>query len=172
MKKGGNFYIFFLAFSLSAFAVVGHAQTPTDSVPKDPGGIIVYTIQNLSFGAFTRGNNGGTLSISPSGARVATGDIIPLSLGYQFYYAIFDVESPPGNIISILYGPPVILNGSNGGSITLNIGGSDPTTPFINYATPPNRTQINIGGALTIGPIAAAPPGNYSGTFFLTFNQE
>ncbi len=165
MNKGLNIYIYTLAFCLSAFCVVGYAQTPTDSFPKDPGGISVYTIQNLSFGAFSRGNNGGTIALSNTGARTATGDLILLSLGIQNFYAIFDVESPPNNIISI-------LNGSNGGTITLNIGASNPTSPFINYATPPNRTQVNVGGTLVVGSLASAPPGSYNGVFYLTFNQE
>jgi hypothetical protein len=172
MNKGLNIKVYIIAFLMSAFGVSVNAQTPTDSFPKDPGGISVYTIQNLSFGAFSRGNNGGTISISTSGARTATGDLILLSLGFQYYYAIFDVESPPNNIISILNGPPAILNGSNGGTITLNIGSSYPTSPFINYATPPNRTQVNVGGTIVVGSLASAPPGNYSGVFYLTFNQE
>lgn len=172
MNKMGNDKLYFLAFCLSAFCVVGYAQTPTDSFPKDPGGISVYTIQNLSFGAFSRGNNGGTIALSNTGARTATGDLILLSLGIQYFYAIFDVESPPNNIISILNGPPAILNGSNGGTITLNIGASNPTSPFINYATPPNRTQVNVGGTLVVGSLASAPPGSYNGVFYLTFNQE
>ena len=172
MNKCLNIRIYLFAFFMSAFCAMGYSQTPTDSFPKDPGGISVYTIQNLNFGAFSRGNNGGTIALSPSGARTATGDLILLSLGIQFFYAIFDVESPPGNIISILNGPPAILNGTNGGTITLNIGSSDPTSPFINFATPPNRTQINVGGTLVVGSLAAAPPGSYSGVFYLTFNQE
>ena len=172
MKKGLNTNLLFLAFFMSAFCVSVKAQTPTDSFPKDPGGISIYTIQNLNFGVFSRGNNGGTISVSSTGARTATGDLIPLSLGIQFFYAIFDVESPPGNIISLLNGPPAILNGTNGGTITLTIGASDPTSPFINFATPPNRTQVNVGGTLVVGSLASAPPGIYSGLFYITFSQE
>lgn len=172
MNKGQQFYIGILAFCLNAFCVSVNAQTPTDSLPNDPGSLRVFTIQNLSFGAFARGNNGGNIIISPSGSRSVTGDIIPLSLGFQFYNAIFEIESPPGNIISILFGPPAVLNGSNGGSITLNLGNSDPTSPFINNQAPPFRTQLNVGGTLVVGSLASAPPGSYSGLFYLTFNQE
>jgi len=33
-----------------------YAQTPTDSLPGDPANISVYTIQNISFGAFSHGS--------------------------------------------------------------------------------------------------------------------
>ena len=172
MKKGQFIYKVIIAFYMNAFCVSVNAQTPTDSFPNDPGAVRIFTIQNLSFGAFSRGNNGGTITVSETGSRSATGDLIPLSLGFQFYNATFEVESPPGNIISLLNGPPAILNGSNGGTITLYIGNSNPTSPFINNAAPPSRTQVTVGGTLVIGNQASAPPGSYSGVFYITFNQE
>lgn len=160
------------SFLLSIASIVVFGQTPTDSLPGDPGGIYAYTIQNLSFGAFARANNGGSVNISTSGTRIVTGDIIPLNLGFQYYNAIFDVESPPGNIISLLNGPPVTLFGSYGGTMTLVIGASDPNSPFVNNNAPPNRKQINVGGILTVGNLSTTPPGSYSGVFYITFNQE
>ena len=57
----------------------------------------------------------------------------------------------PGTVISILNGPNVILPGSNGGSITLSIGTSDPVSPFVTTAIPPLPTYLNVGGTITIG---------------------
>jgi hypothetical protein len=149
-----------------------YAQTPTDSLPGDPGGLYVYTIQNLSFGAFYHGNTGGTVMLAADGSRSATGDIVLLNLGVTYVNAIFEIEAPPGTIVSILNGPDATLTGSNGGSMSLNIGSSSPAAPFSTTLSPPSRTQVNIGGTLTIGNNAATPPGSYTGTFYITFNHE
>lgn len=148
------------------------AQTPTDTLPGDPGGLYVYTLQNMSFGAFAHGNSGGTITISNTGTRTATGDVVPLNLGVTYNNAIFEIEAPPGAIISILNGPDATLTGSNGGSMTLNIGSSSPVSPFANSLAPPSRTQINIGGTLTVGGSGSAPPGTYTGTIYITFNHD
>lgn len=149
-----------------------YAQTPTDFLPGDPGGLYVYTTQNLAFGAFYHGNTGGTVIISSDGSRSVTGDVVALNLGIQYFAAIFDIEAPPGSIVSILNGPAATLTGSNGGSMILNIGSSFPTSPFSTTVSPPSRTQVTIGGTLTIGNNATTPPGTYSGTFYITFNYD
>lgn len=148
------------------------AQTPTDTLPGDPGGLYVYTVQNLSFGAFAHGNTGGSITVSNTGTRTSTGDVIPLNLGVSYNNAIFEIEAPPGTIISILNGPDATLTGSNGGSMLLSIGNSSPVSPFSNSLAPPSRTQINIGGTLTVGGSGSAPPGIYSGTIYITFNHD
>jgi hypothetical protein len=148
------------------------AQTPTDTLPGDPGGLYVYTVQNMSFCAFAHGNSGGSITISNTGSRTSTGDVVPLNLGVSYYNAIFEIEAPPGAIISILNGPDATLTGSNGGSMLLSIGNSSPISPFTNSLAPPSRTQINIGGTLTVGGSGSAPPGTYTGTIYITFNHD
>ncbi len=116
-----------------------------------PRPIQLSTYQHLSFGAFINGNNGGTVSVDPGGNRSVTGDIIPVFQGNQYHPAIFEVEANAGTIIHIVNGPEVILTGSNGGSLLLNLGASLPDSPFINSTRPPFRTQIMIGGTITVG---------------------
>lgn len=160
---------------VNAFAVASlfcYAQTPTDFLPGDPGGLYVYTIQNLAFGAFYHGNTGGTVIIENDGSRSVTGDVVALNLGVTYFNALFEIEAPPGSIISILNGPDATLTGSNGGTMILGIGTSTPAAPFSTTLSPPSRTQVNIGGTLTVGNNAASPPGSYSGTFYITFNYE
>lgn len=171
MKK--QVLIKFLFVSAFAFtSLLCHAQTPTDSLPGDPGGLYVYTIQNLAFGAFYHGNTGGSVIIESDGSRSTTGDLVALNLGISYFNAIFEIEAPPGTIVSILNGPDATLTGSNGGSMSLSIGTSSPAAPFSTVLAPPSRTQVNIGGTLTVGNNAASPPGNYTGTFYITFNHE
>jgi hypothetical protein len=158
--------------TLGFLSVFANAQNPTDTIPGDPGAITVYTIQNMSFGAFSHGNSGGNVIISTSGSRSVTGDVIPLYLGVQWYQAIFEIDAPLGSIISITNGADAILTGNNGGTVSLHIGNSDPPAPFVTVVPQPARTQVNIGGTLTVGSPVSNPPGTYTGTFYITFNQE
>lgn len=163
----------FLVTGTVFFSVFSFAQiNPTDSLPGDPGGISVYTVQNMSFGSFSTGSNGGTVIISTNGTRSVTGDLVPLNMGTLYFQAIFDIDAPLGSIVSILNGPDVTLTGNNGGTMSLRIGSSDPSSPFITTVSQPARTQASIGGTLTVGSPAANPSGTYTGTFYITFNQE
>jgi hypothetical protein len=172
MKQHATMTKMFLIISMSFLSLYTLAQDPTDSIPGDPGALSVYSIQNLSFGAFTLGSSGGTIIIAANGVRSVTGDIIPLNLGVIYCQAFFEVEAPEGTILSILNGPDVTLAGSNGGTLSLSIGVSDPVSPF-SVATPsPGRTSISVGGTLSVGSLLANPPGSYTGNFYITFNQE
>lgn len=131
---------------------------------------ITVTAQQLTFGAFTHGAAGGTVTVNPSGLRTSTGDVVLLDLGYAYYPTVYEIIAIPGTVISILNGPDAILTGSSGGSITLTVGSSDPPSPFV--TTPPFPNLISVGGTITIGNAAANPPGNYSGTYDIIFVQE
>jgi hypothetical protein len=56
--------------------------------------------------------------------------------------------------------------------MSLQLGASNPAAPFSNNIAPPGRTLVNIGGILTVGSTAITIPGTYTGTFYITFNQE
>ena len=158
--------VILLSVILYMISLAGFAQEP----PPRP--VEVTVVQNLGFGAFSHGISGGTIIISATGSRSATGTVIPLSLGIPFSAAGFRLVANPGTVITILNGPPVSLPGSNGGAMTLTIGSSDPASPFVIATSPPAFTPMNIGGTLTVGNSAANPPGSYSGTFDITFIQE
>lgn len=132
----------------------------------------VTTFQNMSFGAFINGNTGGTVIISPEGSRSATGDIFLVNMGMPYYPAIFEVEALPGNIIHVYLPTYTTLTGPGGKITQLEINSSLPVSPFINNTNPPFKTQIRIGGILTVGNPLSAPSGEYYGTFTVTFMQE
>lgn len=154
---------------LLLFGFLANAQGPGN--PPRPVEIYVNPAQGLNFGAFYQGGSGGTVIIYPNGSRATTGSVIQTSQGFSFSPAIFEVDAEPGTLVTILNGPDVMLTGSNGGTIQLTVGESDPPSPFVTTATSPSRTLIRIGGILTLGNPLASPPGNYNGTFSVTFIQ-
>jgi hypothetical protein len=133
---------------------------------------IDVTAQGLSFGAFYHGVVGGSVVILPSGSRSATGDVILLGLGYPFSAALFEVHASPGTVISILNGPDAVLTGIPSGTMTIHIGSSNPSSPFVSNVSYSIAIPLYIGGTLTVGNSAANPPGNYTGTFDITLVRE
>jgi hypothetical protein len=154
-----------LFFFLFSFKTYGQEPPPRPIT-------ITVSPQGLAFGAFTHGAAGGSVIIDPDGSRTSTGDVILLNLGYSFSAAFYEIDANPGTVISVLYGAGTTLTGSGGGTMTLAIGSSIPTSPFVTTAVPPAKTSFYLGGTLTVGNPASNPPGNYSGTFQITFNQE
>lgn len=134
--------------------------------------ITTYNIQGFDFGAFYQGSSGGTINISATGSRSATGDIILMNTWLPNSQAIFEITAPAGSTISILNGNDATLTGSNGGTLTLHVEGSDLGSPFSTTAISPARTRINLAGKLTVGSRTASPPGTYQGSFSIIFNQE
>lgn len=150
---------------------ISYGQGPTDSLPPDPGALAISTVQDMKFGAFYLGNTGGTIKIATNGTRSVTGSVVLLSMGIMYCQAIFDVQAPEGTIVSIWNGPDAPLTGSNGGSVSLHIDASNPVSPFNSTVAPPGRTSVNIGGTITV-PAGSPTPGTYSGSFYITFNNE
>ncbi|MEO5995923.1 MAG: DUF4402 domain-containing protein [Chitinophagaceae bacterium] len=171
IKYQWNIIKLVLILPLISMALFSYAQ-PTDSLPVDPASISVTTVQNLSFGAFTHANAGGTVTISTNGTRSISGDVIALNLAIPFYQGVFDIDAPMGAIISIMNGPDATLIGSNGGTMTVHLGSSDPVSPFTTVVTQPQKTPVNIGGTLTVGNLSGSPPGSYTGFIYITFNRE
>lgn len=104
--------------------------------------------------------------------RSVTGDVVAINQGVAARTAIFEVEAIQGTIISLQNGPDITLAGSNGGTMNLHLGGSSPGSPFISRVTPPGRTQVFVGGTLTIGSPLVSKAGTYNGTFSIMFIQQ
>ena len=147
-----------------------NAQQP----PPPPRPISVYANpqQGLVFGTVFRGPTGGNIIIYPDGSRSVTGDLIESTVGPPFSPAFFEVEANPGTVVSILNGPDVVLQGSNGGTAILEIGDASTGSPFITIEQPPMRTIVRIGGVLRVGGPLTTISGVYSGSFYVTFIQQ
>ncbi len=158
--------------SLSFLYIITITVVQGQELPPRPINVSVNLSQNLNFGAFYHGNVGGSVIIYNDGSRSSSGDIVLLTMGYTFSTGLYDVVANPGTLVSILNGPNAILTGNNGGSMILQLGDSDPGSPFIITTSPPASTQLRIGGTLFVGNPITNPPGNYGGTFDVTFVQE
>lgn len=130
------------------------------------------TSQVLAFGAFYQGAGGGSVIIAPAGTRSSTGNIVLLNMGYTYSAALFELYAHPGTIISILNGPNSTLTGTPSGTMTMQVGSSSPSSPFVTNQNFNVAIKLYIGGTLTVGSSAANPPGSYTGTFYITLVQE
>jgi hypothetical protein len=175
MKEEGNILIFSKRiFLFIVLTLLGGFVTGVIAQPNPPRPVIL-TANNafpLAFGAFSPGAGGGTVIISPGGTRTSTGDVILLNLGYAYSSAMFYIRANPGSVISLMITSPVTLIRGGGGSLTLNLGGTQPASPFITTLPWPQQTTLLVGGTLTVGPIGANPAGQYNGTFSVTCIQE
>lgn len=134
----------------------------------------VNEIQSLQFGTFVlTGGTGGSVVVGYDGSRTATGSMALLGIAPYAQPAIFEVKLLQGRNVHIDFSATTTLTGSDGGSLVLHIGPTEQGVSGAYFATNNNRqftTPLRVGGKLDIP--GTAIPGNYTGTFFITFNQE
>lgn len=140
--------------------------------PPRPIKIRVQPVDALKFGAFCQGPGGGTVTINAiNGSRSSTGDIVLLSTSFgNFSPAIVQVQAIKGTVVSFPTGLTGTLTGP--GSMSMQVGTTNPPSPFIVTTDPPLWMDIRVGGTLNVGIPGSNPVGLYSGTFNVTFIQE
>ena len=136
-----------------------------------PNQIQVFNLRGLDFGSFYPSGTGGEVIVDPWGSRTPTGGVVLVG-GDIGEPAIFEIVLIPGRLVSISFGPDATLTGSNGGSMTLAVGPSDRGDSFVTTSGHPFRNQVNVGGTLYVESATENPPGSYTGSFTVTFNQE
>ena len=136
--------------------------------------ITVAATKALHFGTFAlTGGAGGTVVVDWNGTRSATGSIGLLSAAPVAQPAIFEIKLCQGRNVIISFDPTVTLTGSDGGSLVLNLGPTEKGGNGAVFATDGNCNFVSllrVGGSLNVP--GTAIPGVYTGTFFITFNQE
>lgn len=120
--------------------------------------------QDLSFGAFAAGS-GGTVTITPQGARTASGDVALIG-NSQGSPAAFDVAGAANGTyqITLPANGTVTLTGSNGGSMTVSSFASSPSGQ--GQLNSLGTQTLQVGATLGVGSNQA--PGTYSGSFAVT----
>jgi hypothetical protein len=143
-----------------------------------PTAVNVNSTQELNFGSFCLqniGSSGGTVTVGYNGSRTSTGSVLLLAAGPASQPAIFEIKLCPGRSVIISYPSTTILTGSNGGSLSLEIGPTEKgiSGTIFQVNTDCNFvTQVRVGGTLTVGTNSANPSGSYTGSFSITFNQQ
>jgi hypothetical protein len=139
-----------------------------------PRSIEVNATQSLQFGTFAlTGGAGGSVIVSYDGSRTSSGSLALLAVAPYAQPAIFEVKLLQGRNININFSASTSLTGSDGGTLTLNIGPTEKGISTADFPTNNSRdftTLLRVGGTLDIP--SGAIPGFYTGTFFITFNQE
>jgi len=142
--------------------------------PLPSRSITVSATQPIHFGTFcVTGGAGGTVTVGWDGSRTSTGSVVLLPISPLAQPAIFEVKLCQGRNVSISFEPSVLLTGSNGGTLILEIGPSEYGYNGANFTTKSDCnfiTPMRVGGTLIIP--GTAIPGIYSGTFNITFDQE
>jgi hypothetical protein len=124
--------------------------------------------QALGFGRFAAGS-GGSVTISPAGARSSTGGVALLSSG-PGSAAQFSLTGTPSLAYSIT------LPGNGTVALSRALGGSMAVTQFT--STPSGSGQLNASGlqviyiGATLNVSAGAAPGRYTGSFELMLDYN
>jgi hypothetical protein len=136
--------------------------------------LTVTATQPLHFGTLcVTGGAGGTVTVGWNGDRSSTGNILLLSRTPSAQPAIFEVKLCQGRLVTITFDPTIILTGSNGGSLILNIGPTEKGISGDHYSTNSDCnfvTLLRVGGTLQVpGNVIS---GTYTGSFSVTFVQQ
>lgn len=142
------------------------AMSTAMSMSVSAAEVQVSATQQLGFGSFTAGS--GTVSVTPSGARTTTGNVVALSAD-PGQAAQFLVSGDPSMTYAITL--PV------DGTVTLSNGATDmPVNGFVSDPAssgvlPGSGSQVLSVGA-TLHVATDQPTGSYSGSFSVTVNYN
>lgn len=123
----------------------------------------------LSFGAFTAGS-GGSITVTPGGARLKTGGVILVNQSGTAGAAQFTISGTPSAVFAITLPADgtVVLSDGASGTMALNAFTSNPGTTGILGGG--GTATITVGATLTVG--GAQTPASYSGAFNVTVNYQ
>lgn len=121
----------------------------------------------LAFGRFVAGT-GGTIILSPAGARTSTGGVLLLSSSPASASFTWSDTSPANAGKTCAIGLPSSATLSNGtNQMTLNQFTSNPSGTSLMTG---GSLTFTVGATLTVG--ANQPRGNYSGSFSVTIQYQ
>jgi spore coat protein U-like protein len=133
-------------------------------------------VENLDFGSIISGTSAGTVTLSPTNVRSATGGVVLKGAGFQT--ARFAGMGSQNQRVRIRITPNSILLTGPGPSMTVDNFTINPGTTLLQTGNSPNyRIQpangifwFTVGGRLNVG--ANQPSGSYFGTFTATLDYQ
>jgi hypothetical protein len=132
--------------------------------------IILSNSRSIDFGRFVA-RAGGTITISPSGARTSTGSVVLLN-SPSAGAAVFNVGKSSGGITS----QAVVITLPANGSIAMTSGANSMplsafvTSPATILSIPNGGLTLSVGATMTVA--ANQPRGNYTGSIPLIVNFQ
>ncbi len=146
---------------------VNQAQTSND----DPTHYSIYTLKDLCWGTFFPGNNGGTISILPSGIRSVEGGIIPLFSDLPVSTAMFEIKCSNHTMINIVCDDHFYITNQFGRSLLCEpIIAND--QPLVSPSTATSGFVYPIGAKLHVPALSATDCGEFTGKFNVTLVFE
>lgn len=130
--------------------------------------ISISNLQALTFGKFAAGS-GGTVTVSPGGARSATGGVILLSSG-SGSAASFRVSGDPGLTYDIVLPPDGRVQLANGTGQTMPVNSFTSNPAGAGQLDLSGAQTVTVGATLTVG--AGQVAGSYSGSFDVTVDYN
>jgi hypothetical protein len=123
----------------------------------------------LSFGAFTAGS-GGTVTVSPAGARIKTGSVILVNQAGVASAAQFTISGTPNAVftLSLPADGTTFLSDGGSGSMALNSFTSSPATTGV--LSGGGTQTLSVGATLSVSNLQAT--GSYTGAFSVTVNYQ
>lgn len=131
---------------------------PAQETRKD---ITVRQLSSIEFGSFVSEQGGGSVTISPVGARFTSGNISVMNSGFSGG-AEFEIIGQPEEVVTLFLPDRVTLdrNGGKAGAVITNLTSSPADTLTLDAQ---GRGRVKVGGTLQLP--GNVVPGNYSGVF-------
>ena len=165
-----------LLCAATAFAALPAQAAPADAQVALVTPLAFIQVENLEFGSIISGTTAGTVTLSPTNVRTATGGVVLKGTGFQT--ARFAGMGVVTQRVRIRIAPNTITLTGPGPSMTVDSFTIGPGTTLLrtgsssNYRILPSNGifWFTVGGRLNVG--ANQPPGSYSGTFTATLDYQ
>jgi hypothetical protein len=155
-----------LILLLSALAGAVSVQAASDDAAVLAEVVIAFSLVNQSdmvFGDIATSNAPGTVVLSPTGNRLATGGAF-VSSTVSSGPAAFDVLGLPNAVYAITLPNSVVLTATSGGSMVVDNFTSQPSDTGL--TDPGGQQNLFVGGTLNVGSNQAV--GSYNGLMNVT----
>jgi hypothetical protein len=129
----------------------------------------LHPTQDLAFGTFAV-LAAGSVTVMPSGARVAQGSVVTINTTAAHAPAVFEVLGTPGHAYTVSLPSDHTVWLTSGGGQSVPLSGFRIEGTNLMVIGPSGRSVIQLGA--TLNAPSALPPGNYRGSFSLTINHE
>ncbi|MDH5710368.1 MAG: DUF4402 domain-containing protein [Gammaproteobacteria bacterium] len=158
----------FLVTAMASAWTQTQAATATATVDANIIMAISMTTRNgLSFGDISAGSTSGTVILTPSGARTATGGTT-VNTSTSGNPSTFDVQGEPNASFSITLPVSVILSNSSSQTMTVDNFTSSPSPSGVLDSS--GKQTLFVGATLNVS--ANQPFGSYSGQMSVTVDYN